>query len=66
MGASWGASDTPWDAPPTQGHWGASDAPMLFFDNLVKKLDNLSTSNTDIYPSTLEICIDNLLKPFFF
>ena len=37
------ASDTP------------HDAPMLFFDNLVKELDNLSTSNIDIYPSTLEI-----------
>ena len=42
------------------------DAPILFFDNLVKKLDNLSTSNIDIYPSTLEICINNLLKKFFF
>ena len=40
--------------------------PMLFFDNLVKKLDMLSTSNIDIYPSTLEICINNLLKLFFF
>ena len=49
-----GASDAP------------HDAPMLFFDNLVKKLDNLSTSNIDIYPSTLEICINNLLKLFFF
>ena len=42
------------------------DAPMLFFNNLVKKLDNLSTSNIDIYPSTLKICINNLLKLFFF
>ena len=42
------------------------DAAMLFFDNLVKKLDILSTSNIDIYPSTLEICINNLLKLFFF
>ena len=41
------------------------DAPMLFFDNLVKKLDILSTSNIDIYPSTLEVCINNLLKTFF-
>ena len=45
--------------PPIMGVLGASDtphdAPMLFFDNLVKKLDNLSTSNIDIYPSTLEI-----------
>ena len=40
------------------------DAPILFTDNLVKKLDNLSTSNIDIYPSTLEICINNLLKLF--
>ena len=47
-----GASDTP------------HDAPMLFFDNLVKKLDNLSTSNIDIYPSTLEICINNLFNYF--
>ena len=39
---------------------------MLFFYNLVKKLDNLSTSNIDIYPSTLEMCINNLLKTFFF
>ena len=48
MGGIGGASDTP------------HDVPMLFFDNLVKKLDNLSTSNIDIYPSTLEICINNL------
>ena len=47
-------------------HGAASDAPMIFFDNLVKKLDNLSTSNIDIYPSTLEICINNLLKLIFF
>ena len=39
---------------------------MLFFDNLVKILYNLSTSNIDIYPFTLEICINNLLKLFFF
>ena len=45
---------------------GVSDAPMLFFDNLVKKLDILSTSNIDIYPSILEICINNLSKLFFF
>ena len=51
---TWGASDTP------------HDAPMLFFDNLVKKLDTLSTSNIDIYRSTFKICINNLLKPFFF
>ena len=64
-----GASDATCDAP----HYGVSgasdthyDAPMLFLDNLVKKLDNLSTSNIDIYPSTLEICINNLLKLFFF
>ena len=54
----------------TWGVLGVSDAPhdtpMLFFDNLVKKLDNLSTSNIDIYPSTLEICINNLLKLVFF
>ena len=43
-----------------------NDAPMLFFGNLVKKPDSLSTSNIDIYPSTLEICINNLLKLFFF
>ena len=49
-----GASDTP------------NDAPMLFFDNLGKKLDNLSTSNIDIYPSTMKICINNLLRLFFF
>ena len=42
------------------------DDPMLFFDNLVKKFDNLSTSNIDIYPSTLEMCINNLLKLFLF
>ena len=47
-----GASDAP------------HDAPILFFDNLVKKLDKLSTSNIDIYPSTLEICINNLLTLF--
>ena len=56
--------------PPITGAWGASDtphdAPMLFFDNLVKKLDILLTSNIDIYPSTLEICINNLFKLFFF
>ena len=52
-GAS-GVSDTPYDAP------------MFFFDNLVKELDNLSISNIDIYPSTLEICINNLLILFFF
>ena len=40
------------------------DASMLFFDNFVIKLDNLSTSNIDIYPSTLEICINNLLTFF--
>ena len=49
-----GASDTP------------HDSPMLFFDNLMKKLDILSTSNIDIYPSSLEIYINNLLKLFFF
>ena len=54
MGASWG-HQMPLVMPP-----------MLFFDNLVEKLDNLSTSNIDIYPSTLEICINNLLKLFFF
>ena len=54
MGASQGVSDAPYNAP------------MLFFDNLMKKLDNLSTSNIDIYPFTLEICINNLLKLFFF
>ena len=32
----------------------------------MKKLDNLSTSNIDIYPPTLEIWIINLLKLFFF
>ena len=44
------------------------DAPMLVFDNLVKKLDNhcKPTSNIDIYPSTLEICVNNLLKLLFF
>ena len=52
MGGVTGASDTP------------HDAPMFFFDNLVKKPDILSTSNIDIYPSTLEICISNLLKLF--
>ena len=40
--------------------------PMSYFDTLVEKLDNLSTSNIHIYPSTLEICINNLLKPIFF
>ena len=59
---------TPVMPPITGGIRGASDAPhdapMVFFDNLVKKLDNLSTSNIDIYPSTLEICINNLLKLF--
>ena len=52
MGGIGGASDAP------------HDAPMLLFDNLVEKLDILSTSNIDIYPSTLEICINNLLKLF--
>ena len=62
---------TPDDTSHYRGCQGPSDAPhdapMLFFDNLVKKLDNLSTSNSniDIYPSTLEICINNLLKTFF-
>ena len=64
-----GVSDAP-VATPIMGALGASDtpcdAPMLFFDNLVKKLDNLSISNIDIYPSTLEICINNLLKLFSF
>ena len=54
MGVSGEVSDAP------------HDAPMLYFDNLVKKPDNLSTSNIDIYPYTLEICINNLLKLFFF
>ena len=67
MGASQGCQ-TPLLTPPPL--WGASDAshdgPMLFFDNLVEKLDILSTSNIDSYPSTLEICIDNLLKLSFF
>ena len=47
----------------------ASDAPMLLFDIiLVKKLDYhcKPTLNIDIYLSTLEICINNLLKNFFF
>ena len=70
MGGITGASDAPCDAPHHRGCQGVSDAPhdapMLFFDNLVKKLDILSTSNIDIYPSTLEICINNLLKLFFF
>ena len=48
-----GVSDTP------------HDAPMLFSDNMMKKLDNLSSSNIDIYPSTMEICINKLLKLFF-
>ena len=52
-----------------RGALGASDsphnAPMLFFDNLVEKVDNLSTLNIDIYPSILEICINNLLKLIF-
>ena len=69
MGGITGGVRCPCDAPHHKGHWGASDAPhdapMLFFDNLVKKLDNLSTSNIDIYSSTMEICINNLLKPFF-
>ena len=69
MGASQVASNTPM-TPPSQGCQGASDipcyAPMLFFDNLVKKLDNVSTSNIDIYPPTLEICINNLFKLLFF
>ena len=51
MGGVTGASDAP------------HESPMLFFDNLVKKLDNL---NIDIYPSTSEICLNNLLKHFFF
>ena len=67
--ASWGGSDAP--LPPSLGYQGESDAPhdapMLFFDSLVKKnFDNLLTSNIDIYPPTLEICINNLLKLFFF
>ena len=55
--------------PHHRGHWGVrhpSLMPPCFFDNLVKKLDNLSTSNIDIYPSTLKICINYLLKLFFF
>ena len=54
MGGILGVSDAPYDAP------------MLFFDNLVKKLDKLSTSNIYIYLSTLKIYINNLLKLFFF
>ena len=45
------------------------DTPMLYFGNLVKNLTIYHckpTSNIDIYPSILEICINNLLKPFFF
>ena len=45
MGTSWGVSDGP-NAPHDGGIMGVfdapCDAPMLFFDNLVKKLDNLS------------------------
>ena len=52
MPSTTGVSDTP------------HDAPMFFFENLVKKRDNLSTSNIDIYPYTLEICINDLLKLF--
>ena len=53
--------------PPIMGGVGGCQMhPCYFFDNLVKKLDNLSTSNIDIYPSTLEICINNLLKLIFF
>ena len=66
MGASFRVLDTPHDAPITGSVGHPYDTPMLFFDSLVKKLDNLSTSNIDIYPSTLEICINNLLKLFFF
>ena len=55
-GITWGVSYSS-DAP--------HDVPILFFDNLVKNLDNLSTSNIDIYPSTMEICTNNLLKLFF-
>ena len=42
---------------------------MFFLGNLVKNLTTYHckpTSNIDIYPSILEICINNLLKPFFF
>ena len=57
-------------SPITGGIRGCQTLPMMppcfFFDNLVKKLDILSTSNIDIYPSTLEICMNNLLKLFFF
>ena len=42
MGVSWGVLD----APMMGASWGTFDAPvmppMLFFDNLVKKLDKLS------------------------
>ena len=70
MGVSWSIRH-PCDAPHHRGHWGdikhpPHDAAMLFFDNLVKKLDILSTSNIDIYPSILVICINNLLELFFF
>ena len=66
---SQGASDTP--VSPHHGGFRGHQTPPLMppcysFDNLVKKLDNLSTSNIDIYPFTLEICINNLLKLFFF
>ena len=67
-GASWGCQTSPVMPPIMEGIGGIRcpcDA-MLFFDNLVNKLDILSTSNIDIYPSTLEICINNLLKLFFF
>ena len=59
-----GESYAPCDVPQHRGCWGHQMPPMLFFNNLVKKLDNLSTSNIDIYPSTLEMCINNLLKLF--
>ena len=71
-----GASDASM-MPPSQGvsrcHGGHQmpphDTPTLFFGNLVKYLITYhckSTSNIDIYPSILEICINNLLKPFLF
>ena len=68
MGVSQGHQTSPVMPPIMGGVRGVRcphDAPTLFFDNLVKKLDNLSTSNIDIYPSTMEICINNLLKLFF-
>ena len=71
-----GASDTPHDAPimgTLRVSWGCQMPPMtppcyflaIWWKNLTT-YHCKSTLSIDIYPSILEICINNLLKPFFF